>query len=264
MKKLHSFTYIGGKFFLVAFLMAMIPTHTTYCEGFGGSGSFLLNKPQSKSEVYNDINSDVVNFFRVLRNEPDALIERLKLTPYAREEFVMCKTNIPFEKWDVEKARKFFVKHQQSHSGRGGDFGFGVMKSQAVTFKNKVDKLKAIAERLRGVTIENRDYKFILEHYCKNEDVFAYLDPPYLHSTRVSTDDYAYEMTEAQHREMLDLCLASPAKILISGYPSKLYESKLKKWHRKEIDVALSCSTGKEKKPRRTEVFWWNYQMPKA
>lgn len=263
MNKLHSFGYIGGKFFLVALLLTMIPTHTTYAEVFGGSGSFLLNKPTSKIEVYNDINADVVNFFRVLRNQPNELIELLKLTPYARDEFKVCRDFIAFEKSDLEKARKFFVKQTQSFAGRGNEYGFGVTRNQAGTFKNKIDKLKFISDRLQKVQFENKSYEFIIERYAKNKDVFVYLDPPYLHETRVSTDDYTYELTEADHIKMLKLAKRSPAKILISGYPSELYNKELKRWNRKEIDVACFCSTKKvdNKKPRRTEVFWWNYKI---
>jgi len=265
--KLHAFSYIGGKFFLVAILITMMPPHVSFTEVFGGSGSFTLNKPKSKVETYNDINSDVVNFFRVLRNQPDALLMLLHLTPYARQEFFAARNHIAFESCDLERARKFFVKHQQSFAGRGRDFGFGVNKSQATTFKNKIDKLKAISERLRDVQIENKDFKFIIQRYGKNKDCFLYLDPPYMHDVRVSTNDYDYEMSEADHIEMLKLCKKSPAKILISGYSSPVYEKYLKKWNRKEVEVSLFCSTKRDKdnkKPRRTEVFWYNYDLPKA
>lgn len=265
--KLHSFSYIGGKFFLVAILLGLMPTHTSFTEVFGGSGSFTLNKPKSKVETYNDINSDVVNFFRVLRNKPDALIMLLNLTPYARQEFYSARNYISFETCDLERARKFFVKHQQSFAGRGRDFGYGVMKSQASTFKNKIEKLKAISERLRDVQIENKDFKFIIQRYGKNKDCFLYLDPPYLPETRVSNNDYEFEMSEADHIEMLKLVKKSPAKILISGYSSPLYEKYLKGWNRKEIEVSLFCSTKRDannEKPRRTEVLWYNYKLPDA
>lgn len=264
--KLHAFSYLGGKFMLVAMLIGFVPPHTTYCEVFGGSASFLLNKKPSKVEVYNDINSDVVNFFRTLRNKPEELLKVLKLTPYARAEFYASRNYIAFEKCDVEKARKFFVKHQQGFAGRGNTYGFAIGKNQALTFANKVDNLKFIAERLRSVQFENKDYEFMLTHYCKNNDVFAYLDPPYMHETRTKSDDYDFELDDDDHERMLQLAVKSPAKILISGYGNKLYDKYLKGWHKKKIDVACSSAyaPGQTEKPRRTEVLWWNYDKPKA
>lgn len=249
---------------MLPYLIAMLPTHTAYIEVFGGSGTFLLNKPRSKVEVYNDINTNIVNFFRVLRDTPNELLRLLKLTPYARDEFLSCKRNISFEKNDVEKARKFFVKHQQSHAGRGTDYGFAITKNGAETFSNKIEKLKNVAMRLKHVQIENRDFKFMIERYAKNKDVFVYLDPPYLPETRVSNNDYTFEMTEKDHVELLKLVKKSPAKFLISGYDSGLYNKYLKNWDKKVIDVACFCSTKftDNKKPRRKEVMWYNYKLP--
>lgn len=261
--KLHAFSYIGGKYFLIPVLLGLMPAHKTYVEVFGGSGSFLLNKPESKVEIYNDINSSVVNFFRVLRESPGKLTKLLNKTPFARDEFAVCKRNHELVNDDIEKARMFFTKTQQSFSGRGNDWGCSVTKSHAVTFVNKTLKLSEISSRLKKVNVENRDFKFIFKHYIKSADVFAYLDPPYVHSTRTTKNDYVYEMTDRDHEELLELCNQSPAKILISGYDSPLYRKHLKGWNRKKIDVPChsAYSPNIKQKSRRTEVLWYNYSL---
>lgn len=262
-EKLHAFQYIGGKFYLLPILIALMPAHITYCEVFGGSATFLLNKQPAKVEIYNDINSDVVNFFRTLRNKPHDLIKLLHLTPYGREEFLSARNYISFEKCDLEKARKFFVKHTQSFSGTGTSYGFGISRNNARSFLNKADQLLGIARRLKTVQFENRDFAFMLDHYCKSKDVFVYLDPPYLPETRVAKDIYQYEMNINDHVKLLKMAKRSKAKVLISGYASKLYEEYLKGWNRKEVDV--SCPSGYNPKthtrPRRTEVLWYNYDI---
>jgi len=261
--KLKAFPYYGGKHLLLPVLIAMTPPSHITIEACAGSATYTLNKPVTKVEVINDINSEVVNFFRVLRNKPDELIRLLKFTPYGRDEFLAARRNISFESCDVEKARKFFVKHQQSFAGAGNSYGFAVSKNQATTFRNRVESLVHVSERLRNVQIENKDINFMIEHYGKREDAFVYIDPPYMPETRVTKDNYEFEMDERQHKEMLELAVASPAKILISGYPTKLYDKYLKKWYRREIEISCFASYSKNKKtkPRRTEVLWWNYKI---
>jgi DNA adenine methylase len=261
--KLHAFSYIGGKYFLIPLLIAMIPAHVCYVEMFGGSGSFLLNKPVSEIEIYNDINSSVVNFFRVVRTQPKKLVKLLSSTPYARDEFAVCKRNHELVSTDLEKARMFYVKAQQSFSGRGNDWGISVTNNHAKVFSNKSNRLLDISARLKHVAIENRDFKFIFKHHLKNNDCFGYLDPPYVHSTRTTKNDYTYEMTDADHIELLELANQSPAKLLISGYDNPLYRKYLKGWHKKKIDVAChsAYSPNQKEKARRTEVLWWNYSL---
>lgn len=265
MKKIHAFSYYGGKYLMLAMLLTLMPVHQTYCEVFGGSGVFLMNKPAVKVEVYNDLNSEIVHFFRTLRNEPEELIRLLEMTPYARDEFKSCKRNIAFEKNDIEKARKFYVRQAQSFAGRGKEFGMCDMnKSNARTFINKMETLRQVAERLRNVHIENTSFEKLIPRFAKDkEKVFIYLDPPYLPETRVTNNDYEYEMTIRDHERLLEMAVSLPAKFLISGYSSELYEKKLKGWNRIEKDVPLSCASKFKdgKRDRRTEILWWNYEI---
>ncbi len=262
-QKLNAFPYFGGKYYLLPILLAFIPVHITYCEVFGGAANFLLNKEPSKVEIYNDINSDIVNFFRTLRNKPVDLCKLLKLTPYGREEFYSARNYISFEKCSLEKARKFFVKAQQSFAGRGDSYGFGIERNSAGTFTRKSEKLIEVARRLKHVQIENKDYEFMIGHYLTSNKVFAYMDPPYLHETRTGDNDYEFEMADKDHLRMLKLIKKSKAKILLSGYYNKLYNEALKGWNKKSVNVALHSSLvkGEGKRPRRTEIFWYNYNL---
>lgn len=264
-QKLHAFSYYGGKFFLIAAIVAMMPVHTAYVEVFGGSASILLDKKPSKVEVYNDINKEIVNFFYVLRNYPNELIKRLNSTPYSRDEFEICLKDIKSERAKIERARMFFVKQQQSFAGRGNSWSFGVTCNHAGAYTNKVNKLELLSQRLKSVQIENRSFEFLITRYCKNENVLAYLDPPYMQETRASFNDYAYEMTDKDHEEMLKLVLRSKAKFMISGYDNELYNRMLKKWNRREFDAvchsAHKAGQTNQTKPHRTEVIWYNYKL---
>ena len=90
-EKMIAFGYYGGKFSHLDFILPLLPTHYQhYCEPFGGSAAVLINRPPAPVETYNDLDSEVANFFRVLRDDSDALIRRIALTPFSREELVLA------------------------------------------------------------------------------------------------------------------------------------------------------------------------------
>jgi len=177
-KRLVATHYYGGKFYLLPYLLKVIPKHICYVEVFGGGGYLLLNKKRSRVEVYNDINGDVVNLFRVLRDNGDELIRRLKYTPYSRRLVEEIRTKTEFSD-DIERAWAYFILLNQTFNakGRRGGFAYGRVKNHASAFKNIVDKLNAIVERLRGVVIENLDWRECLDRY-ESGNTFAYCLPP--------------------------------------------------------------------------------------
>lgn len=267
MKKLKPFPYYGGKFYILKHILPLIPEHLCYVEVFGGSGIVLFNKPISKIEIFNDLDEEIYIFFKVLRQRKNELIELLQNTPYHRQELIDAN-NISENDDETEIARKFFVKATMSFNSQVGSYrGFSIskLKNSAVSYFNLIDSLNVIANRMKYVQIEKRDYKYMLTTYCNSKDVFAYLDPPYLRQTRNDYNNYKYEMTDQQHTEMLELCISSPAKMLISGYDSELYNNYLKGWNRKVIEVrAHSSSTSNNRskvKPMRKEVLWYNYEI---
>jgi DNA adenine methylase len=156
------FPYYGAKSRLAPWILSFVPEHTTYVEPFVGSGAVLLAKPPSRTEVINDLNGDVVNFWRVLRDRHDELVARLQLTPYARDEYLFCRDGNHDKADEIERARRFFTRCALGYNASTARVGFSTSgprrKGKAATFSRRVDeRLAVVADRLRGVEIENMD-----------------------------------------------------------------------------------------------------------
>lgn len=267
----NAFRYRGGKSFLVSKILPLIPKHHVYVEPFGGAMNILLNKEPSEVEVYNDIDSKLVIFFRVLRDEEKSqkLLKLLKLTPYSREEFFYCRDTID-EGDDVTKAWKFYVVAQQGFSGMITKGGWSISRSRDVarTWANKIDKLEDIIRRLRTVQIENKDFRDIFKLY-DTEDTFFYCDPPYVLETRGTQSIYDYEMSLQDHRDLVDILLNIKGTAILSGYYHKVYEPlELNGWKRIDIRISnmavgrttvlglLGIGAVKEQNKIKTECLW--------
>lgn len=229
---LTAFKYPGGKVRISSWVTSFFPRHKIYVEPFGGAAGVLLNKAPSPLEVYNDLNSDAVNFFTVLRDKEKAaeLIRRLRLTPYAREEY--DNAYMPPEGDDIERARALIVR-----SGMGiGSLGALTSKplcfaaetkkfrGEAKAFVNRVEKMSEIAERFRSVVIECRDALELIPRY-DTPDTLWYLDPPY--NCRYS---FRYPDTIDQEA-MLGVFKKVSGYVVLSGYMSELYADELAGWH---------------------------------
>ena len=267
-KRLIATHYYGGKFYLLPYLLKVIPKHICYVEVFGGGGYLLLNKKRSRVEVYNDINGDVVNLFRVLRDNGDELIRRLKYTPYSRRLVEEIRTKTEFSD-DIERAWAYFILLNQTFNatGRIGGFAYARVKNQANMFKNLVDNLHRVVERLRGVVIECLDWKECMDRY-EGEEVFGYLDPPYPPETRKDKNVYEHEFTIEDHIKLRDYIKNWSGKICLSTYPSEIYEELANEgWHKLEIKVSkwsrvLRKDHSGNTKSRAIEVLWMNYELP--
>lgn len=183
-----TFPYPGGKGELTEWLTGLFPPHRTYVEPFGGSGSVLYNKHPSSVEVYNDLDSDLVTFFRVLRERPDELATWLSRVPYSREQYEQWATawwqrdERPAD--DLERAGRFFFLRYANHSGkaaRKAGFKVRARRNPARTFNNARERLDALADRFAEVQIEHRDYQHVLTTYDSPRTLY-YLDPPYVGS----------------------------------------------------------------------------------
>ena len=264
--------YHGGKFLLAKWIISHFPKHRTYVECFGGGGSVLMQKPRSYAEVYNDKWDTVVNVFEVLRDKEFAaeLERRLRLTPYSRTEFNKCgeltiaNTTDPIEKARLTILRSFAgfgsastnAKHStgfRANSNRSGT-------TPAQDWVNYPDNIKSFVDRLMGVVIENKDYREVISQHDSSETLF-YLDPPYVHATRNmqrGNTDYAFEMTDEDHREMADVVNAIRGMAVISGYDSELYNEIFSNWSKVNRKAFADGAV------ERVECLWINDRAANA
>lgn len=247
--------YPGAKNRLAKWILQYIPEHEVYLEPFFGSGAIFFNKEPAKIETINDIDHDIVNYFEVLRDNPEELISKLELTPYGREEYEKAYIEATNK---IERARRFAVKCYMGF-GCSNRYKNGFRSSQQSNSPHTTkawrllpETLKEATKRLQNAQIESLDALELIRRY-NTSDVFIYLDPPYLHSTRKNYL-YKHEMTDAQHIELLRSINSHPGKVLISGYDSELYNAMLTGWNK------VSKDTQAENGLKRTEVLWMNYQ----
>lgn len=230
---LTAFIYPGGKAKISSWVTSFFPRHKIYVEPFGGAAGVLLNKTPSPLEVYNDLNSDLVTFFSVLRDKEKAaeLIRRLRLTPYAREEYYSVYP-MPAEGDDIERARALIVRAGMGIGTWGAIslslHGFAAetkkIKKNAKVFVNRVESMWKIAERFRSVVIECRDALELIPRY-DSPDTLWYMDPPY--HCRYS---FRYPATIDQEA-MLGVFRKVSGYVVLSGYMSELYADELAGWH---------------------------------
>lgn len=264
--------WFGGKYYMANDIIKLFPKHKVYVEVFGGAGHILFKKEPSEIEVYNDIDSGLYLFFKILRDENKANIlkQKLDLTPYSREEFYHCRDTWRDEQDDIEKVRKWYVTAMQSFSTNFSTWSHSKNKSrrgisQAVSqWLGKIENdLPKAVERLKTVQIENMDYKDLLKKY-DGEDTLFYLDPPYIHKTRKMTYQYAHEMTDQQHEEMINILLHIKGKAILSGYDNEIYNKLLDNGWRKmflgEYDKRSEKAIN-ESRNKGKEFIWINYDF---
>jgi DNA adenine methylase len=226
----------------------------------------LLNRAPSPVETYNDLDGEVVNFFRILRDEKDRLVEAIGLTPFSREEFaVACKLDPKLP--PLERARRFYVRARQVRTGLAQTATLGRwancmntsragMSGVISRWLGGIEDLPLIAERLLRVQIENRPAVQVLSLYDSPKTLF-YCDPPYVHETRGDSKAYGYEMTNEQHAELAGVLNTVRAMVAISNYECDLMDRLYPppKWHK----TVSGAKTNHATKGTRVEVLWTNY-----
>ena len=265
-KKLIPFGWYGGKFSHLDWLLPLLPNCHHYCEPFAGSGAVLLNRDPSPVETYNDLDGEVVNFFRVLREQKEILIESIGLTPFSREEFALACEIAP-ELAPLERARRFYVRARQVRTGLAQTASVGRwanckntsragMSGVVSRWLGAVEDLPQVAERLLRVQIENRPAIEAIRLYDSPETLF-YCDPPYLHSTRGDSKAYGFEMTNENHQELAEVLNAVQGMVAVSNYQADILDHffPAPKWF-KTIGAARTVHSTKDK---RVEVLWTNY-----
>lgn len=261
--------YHGSKFRLAPWVMSFFPEHTCYVEPFGGAAGVLLQKPRVYAEVYNDLDQAVTNFFTVLRNpvQRRQLIEAVILTPYARTEFDQA--------WEetsdvIESARRLCIRAQMGFGSAGatkGSTGFRIdTKRDYGTAQHLWAQypaaLATTGERFTGVLIENRPAIDVMGQHDA-PTTLHFVDPPYVHSTRSKSggSGYRHEMTDGDHDALLDTLLRLRGFVVLSGYATDFYHSRLKDWRCVTTTSRISGGRGSV---LRDEVLWINPECSAA
>lgn len=266
-KKKIAFGWYGGKYSHLDWLLPLLPQTQHYCEPFGGSAAVLINRPPAPVETYNDVDGELVNFFRVLRDDKDALLEAIGLTPFAREEFELSFQTPTEPLSELERARRFFVRARQVRTGlaqtaSGGRWAHCLLTSRAgmagavSRWLGSVEGLSEIAQRLLRVQIEHAPALEVLQRYDSAETLF-YCDPPYPHASRGDAKAYAYEMSDAEHRQLAEVLHAVKGKVALSSYPSALMNELYHDWTLIEAPARNVHSVKQE----RVEHLWINYAL---
>lgn len=259
--------YHGGKFRLAPWILQFFPPHNVYVEPFGGAASVLMLKPRARAECYNDLDGQIVNIFRLLR-DPETALElqrRVALTPFAREEFEWSYTPGTDP---IDAAHKLIVRSFMGHGSdsatRGCRTGFRAKLSDdgrvlpSIEWATWADSIPAFTNRLRGVTIENRDAIEVMKR-MDSPSTLHFVDPPYVHSTRsalegrsANTHGYRHELDDDAHRRLAATLHQVRGMVVLCGYPSELYDELFADWDRYERRA--QADHGKA----RTEVLWLN------
>ena len=264
-RKQIAFGWYGGKFSHLDWILPILPECHHYCEPFGGSAAVLLNRNPSAVETYNDLDGEVVNFFRVLRTKADTLVREISLTPFSREEFfIACTTNgdpLP----DIERARRFYVRARQARSGLAQKASIGRWANCRETSRSGmsgvvsrwfggIPALQNISERFSRVQIENRPALDVISLYDSPNTLF-YCDPPYLHESRSGGKAYGYELSDDEHRQLAMVLCRIKGRCAISGYRCETMDNLYQDFRRIDA-VPKTCHSSKN---QRQEAIWINY-----
>lgn len=253
------FSYYGGKTMLAPKIAELLPEHDHYVEPFAGSLAVLLAKAPSRCETVNDLDGDLMTFWRVLRDQPQELERACLLTPHSRADYEISKDLEGVG--DLERARRVFVRLTQgrSHSMKPTGWWFrrgeDTQTPSAKTLAH-ASRIPKVASRLRSVSLESRDAVEIVQDYGREPKVCIYADPPYLGSTRAS--NYRHEMLEdSLHVKLADALRNCKASVVLSGYASPLYEELFDGWHRMELKAPTALSG----RAAENEVLWSNVPL---
>ncbi len=264
-RRLIAFGWYGGKFNHLSWLLPLLPKAHHYCEPFGGSGAVLLNRPPAPVETYNDLDGDIVNFFRVLREQREELIGQIALTPFSREEFYLAIAAKEENATPLERARCFFIRARQTRTGLAQTATLGRwanckntsrsgMSGVVSRWLGSVASLPEVATRLMRVQIENRPATDLIKLYDDPGTLF-YCDPPYPHDSRGDSKAYSYEMTDREHEALAEVLKYCKGRVALSGYRCAILDRLYSDWN---LQLAPTKNSHAIKQPRQ-EALWTNY-----
>lgn len=243
----------GAKWRMADWIVSLLPVHSVYVEPFFGSGAVFFSKRPSGTETINDIDSNIVNLFRVVRESADELAKLIEMTPYSREELELCKD---ISGNDIERARRFLVRVWQSYGGKTYCNTSWAHDRTNTVFRPKYwgklpDRLVDTVERIRMAQIENMNALELIEMYNR-ENTLLYVDPPYLKSTRTNLHYKCEFASTEEHGELLKLLRKHKGAVIVSGYDHELYNEELTGWEKRSMRVATNNGGSAE------EVIWLN------
>lgn len=251
--------YYGAKTSLAPTIVSMLPEHKRYVEPFAGSLAVLLAKPPARHEVVNDLDHNLMTFWKVLRDSPTELARVCMLTPHSRVERNIAK-HIPSGGSDLERARLVWSALVQGRTGTLANTGWRHARStvDGRMLRSYVQRIETVAERIREVSLECRPALEVIEKYGSDESTLIYADPPYLGSVR--RHNYKVEMTsEGAHRELGEVLSGCRATVVLSGYHSPLYDELYADWFR--VELPSRTTQGDSARVERTEVLWSNREF---
>lgn len=254
----------GGKRYLAKQIISYFPRHRVYLEPFGGGASVLLNKEPVEVETYNDLDHRITRLFQVLRDQGDKFVEKARLIPYSQVEFENA-AHYAQGATELEMALCDFVRWRQSFGGKGQSWSYttgrarGGMAGDVNGWWTAIDHLPQIIDRIRRVQIVCQSAFEAIPRF-DHEEGLIYCDPPYVHSTREehSRAIYHSEMSDDEHRQLSELLCRCKAKVVVSGYPSSLYQELYADWRMVTFDIANHAAGGR-RKGRETECIWLSF-----
>lgn len=251
--------WFGGKSKLAKTIISMMPEHKTYVEPFGGAAHVLVQKKRSPVEVYNDINKEVVNFLLIVREHPERFYRAVETLPYSRELYESWrKSALPEDPF--ERAVRWFYLNRSgivgAHKGQPGGWRHGRSHNTVGSYRSACELIEPLAERLRNVNIESKDFREIIVKY-DSPDTFFYIDPPYVGREK----RYDGGFTEQDHRDLAELLSGIKGKAFVSYYPDPIIDDLYKDWN---IITLESYAYSKiveidQRKEKTVELFITNY-----
>ena len=250
--------YPGSKHRIAPWIIGQMPKHHSYLEPYAGGIAVLLNKEPSRIETINDLDDDVINLYKVIREHREELIQQIVFTTYARAEYDNAFPDNHEELSEVERAKNFLIRSGMGHGfrlcekcGWKKDV-YAREAAYAVRYWNDLPEvITSVAQRLKMVQIEHKPAVELIKSF-NHSNVLIYADPPYMLSTR-NRKQYRHEMTDQDHIELLETLLLHTGPVMLSGYESDLYNEYLKGWRK------ISTPARAENSLPRTEVLWMNY-----
>jgi len=269
---MSAFGYFGSKLRIAAKMHDRLPAHNCWVELFCGSAAMTIAKPEASIEIINDINEEIVNFYKQLRDHGDELLLKIELTPYARGELELSRMPTKGIS-DLERARRFFITAMMAVNGSFGAAkgGFSVsssysrngMEARVNRWYGMPEHLLTVVDRLKKVRIENKDAVVLFREFSKRPATLIYVDPPYF-GKRVKGYDHDADSKEF-HEELLDVAMKAKCMVFISGYESDLYNAMLTEkagWKKETLPAITKGNNGKCFS--RDEVIWFNRKYCEA